>query len=112
MSRESEKEPDVTLDLDYDRLDYATNREMENDEGEKTGFAKVASYDMENFMYVIKCPYCGHTFKGEGELGSRPWWIECPECTRSSNIYRIKDKAEKKVKNRGPDVPDDADVDV
>ncbi len=112
MVKEPENEPEVTLDLDYDRLDYATNREMENDEGEKIGFAKVASYDMETFMYVIKCPYCEHTFKGEEKLGSRPWWIECPECGRSSNIYRIKDKAEKKFKNRGPDTPDDVDVDV
>jgi len=65
---------------------------------------------MENFMYVIKCPYCEHTFKGEGELGNRPWWIECPECSRSSNIYRIKDKAERE---QGPDddeLPDDVDA--
>jgi len=112
MVDEPEQAPDVSLDLDYDKLEYATNREMENDEGEKTGFAKVASYDMETFIYVIKCPYCGHEFKGEEKLGSRPWWIECPECSRSSNIYRIKDKAEKKFKNRGPDTPDDVDVDV
>lgn len=103
-------EPVEDLDLDYDRLEYATNRRLENDEGEPEGFAKVASYDMENFIFVIKCPYCGHEFKGEEELGSRPWWIECPNCGRSSNIYRIKDKAEREIKDRGPETPDDVDV--
>lgn len=99
-------------EIDFDRVEYATNREIENDEGEKTGYVKMFSYDTENFFYEIECPYCQNTFEGEQELGSRPWWIECPDCTRSINVYRIKDKAEKKVKNRGPDGVDDADVDV
>ncbi len=100
------EEPSITLDLEYDKIEYATNRELENDEGESTGFAKVASYDMETFMYVIKCPYCGNEFKDEEKLGNRPWWINCPSCDRSSNIYRIKDKAEKEIK----ETPDDVDV--
>ena len=99
-------------EIDFDRVEYATNREIENDEGEKTGYVKMFSYDTENFFYEIECPYCQNKFEGEQELGSRPWWIECPDCTRSINVYRIKDKAEKKVKNRGPDGVDDADVDV
>ena len=54
----------------------------------------------------------GHEFEDSEELGSRPWWIECPECERSTNVNRIKDAAKKDIKNRGPDGVDDADVDV
>lgn len=94
-------------EIDYDRVEYATNREVENDEGEQTGYIKMFSYDNELFFYELKCPYCEHVSEGEEELDSRPWWIECPECGRSTNVYRIKDKHEKKVKKRGPDTPDD-----
>ncbi|MFB6202964.1 MAG: hypothetical protein ABEK01_00575 [Candidatus Nanohaloarchaea archaeon] len=97
-------------DIDFDRVEYATNREVENDEGEKTGRVKMFSYDNETFFYELKCPYCQHEFEGEDELGQRPWWIECPECGRSTNVYRIKDKEEKKFKNRG-DTPEDVDPD-
>jgi len=93
-------------DIDYDKAEYVTNRELENDDGEKTGRIKMFSYDNETYHYQLKCPYCGHTFEGTDELGSRPWWIECPECGRSSNINRIKDAAKKDIKNRAPD-PDD-----
>ena len=94
-------------EIDFDRVEYATNREVENDEGETTGYIKMFSYDTETYFYELVCPHCEHKFEGEQELGSRPWWIECPECGRSTNVYRIKDKEEKKVKKRGPDTPDD-----
>lgn len=93
-------------DVDFDRVEYATNRVLENDEGEETGHIKMFSYDNEEFFFELTCPYCEYQFEGDQELGSRPWWIECPECGRSTNVYRIKDKAEKKVKNRG-DSPED-----
>jgi hypothetical protein len=99
-------------EIDYERTEYVTNREVQNDEGEMTGRVKMFSYDNEMFHYQIKCPYCEHDFEGSQELGSRPWWIECPECERSTNVNRIKDAAKKKIKNRGPDGVDDADVDV
>lgn len=94
-------------EIDYDRVEYATNREVENDEGEKTGYIKMFSYDNELFFYELKCPHCGHVSEDEEELDTRPWWLECPECGRSTNVYRIKDKHDKKVKKRAPD-PDDA----
>ncbi|AOV95217.1 hypothetical protein AQV86_04845 [Nanohaloarchaea archaeon SG9] len=98
-------------DVDYDRVEYATNRKVENDEGEETGHIKMFSYDYENFFFELTCPYCQHEFeRHDVELGSRPWWIECPECTRSTNVYRIKDKAERE---QGPDddeLPDDVDT--
>lgn len=94
-------------DIDYEKAEYVTNREVPNDEGEKTGRIKMFSYDNETFHYQLKCPYCSNTFENSEELGSRPWWIECPECERSTNVKRIKDAAKKEVKNRGPDVPDD-----
>lgn len=100
-------------EIDYDRAEYVTNREVENDEGEKTGRVKMFSYDNETYHYDMVCPYCGNEFEGSQELGQRPWWIECPECTRSINVNRIKDAAKKEIKNRGPDADvDDADVDV
>jgi len=70
-------------EIDYERTEYVTNREVQNDEGEMTGRVKMFSYDNEMFHYQIKCPYCEHDFEGGSqELGSRPWWIECPECER------------------------------
>jgi peptide subunit release factor 1 (eRF1) len=99
-------------EIDYDRTEYVTNREVENDEGEMTGRVKMFSYDNEMFHYQITCPYCENEFEGSEELGQRPWWIECPECGRSTNVNRIKDAAKKKIKNRGPDGVDDTDVDV
>ncbi|MFT4868070.1 MAG: hypothetical protein ACI9LV_000684 [Candidatus Nanohaloarchaea archaeon] len=100
-------------EIDYERAEYVTNREVENDEGEKTGRVKMFSYDNEKYFYEIECPYCGNEWDGEQELGQRPWWIECPECTRSINVNRIKDAKKKEIKQRGPDADvDDADVDV
>ncbi len=93
-------------DIDYDKAEYVTNRELPNDDGEKTGRVKMFSYDNETYHYQIKCPYCGHQFENSEKLGSRPWWIECPECGRSSNVKRIKDAAKKDIKNRAPE-PDD-----
>lgn len=93
-------------EIDFDRVEYATNRKVENDEGEETGHIQMFSYDNETFIYELTCPYCQHTFEGEDQLGSRPWWIECPECGRSTNVYRIKDAHDRKVKDRkgGEDV--------
>jgi hypothetical protein len=100
----------VKKEIDYEKTEYATNRRVENDEGEKTGRVKMFSYDNEKFHYEITCPYCKNTWEDSQELGQRPWWIECPDCTRSINVNRIKDAAEREFKDRGPDV-DDADVD-
>jgi len=93
-------------DIDFDRAEYVTNRELEDDEGEKAGSLKMFSYDNELFHFKITCPYCGKEFEGSEELGQRPWWIECPECERSVNVYRIKDKKKREIKDRAPS-PDD-----
>jgi len=97
-------------DIDFERTEYVTNRELENDEGEEEGQLQMFSYDNEMFHYKITCPYCQNKFEGSQELGQRPWWIECPDCTRSINVYRIKDKKKREIKDRGPDTPDDVDV--
>jgi hypothetical protein len=99
-------------DIDFERVEYSTNRRVENDEGEKTGRVKMFSYDNETFQYELKCPYCGNEWEDSQELGTRPWWIECPECTRSINVNRIKDAHERQVKERGADgdTPDDVDM--
>lgn len=93
-------------EIDFERTEYVTNRELENDEGEETGRLKMFSYDNETFHYQMKCPFCGQTSEGTEELGSRPWWIECEECERSVNVYRIKDKKKREIKDRAPDPSD------
>lgn len=93
-------------DIDFDRAEYVTNRELEDDEGNDAGRLKMFSYDMEKYHYQMECPYCGETSEGTEELGSRPWWIECPECERSVNVYRIKDKKKREIKDRAPDPKD------
>ena len=99
-------------DIDFERVEYSTNRKIENDEGEKTGRVQMFSYDTETYHFDIKCPYCGNQWEGSQELGQRPWWIECPECTRSINVNRIKDAVEREIKDRGADgdTPDDVDI--
>jgi transposase-like protein len=93
-------------EIDWERTEYVTNRELENDEGEETGRLKMFSYDNETYHFQMTCPYCGHEFEDSEDLGSRPWWIECPECERSTNVYRIKDKKKREIKDRAPD-PDE-----
>lgn len=102
----------VTMEreIDFDRVEYATNRKLEDDDGNENGHIKMFSYDNENFIYEMKCPYCGNVQEGEEELGSRPWWIECEDCGRSTNVYRIKDAHERKVKDRGADTDEVPDV--
>ncbi len=97
-------------EIDFEKAEYVTNREIENDEGEMTGRIQMFSYDNETFHYEITCPYCQNTWEDSQELGARPWWIECPECGRSTNVKRIKDAAKREIKDRGPDTPDDVDV--
>lgn len=77
-------------DIDYDRVEYVTNRKLKNDEGEKTGWIKAFSYDNVHFNYEMKCPYCGTEQEGEKEMENRPYYIKCQECGASNLVRKLK----------------------
>ncbi len=87
-------------DIDYDKIEYATNRKLPDDDGEMTGWIKMFSYDNENFKYTMKCPYCGEEQEGEKEMPNRPYYIKCSECETSSLIRKLKGSGNK-VKGPG-----------
>ncbi|MDY6788887.1 MAG: hypothetical protein SVV03_02880 [Candidatus Nanohaloarchaea archaeon] len=76
--------------IDYDKVEYATNRRLPNDDNELKGHIKMFSYDGENFKYEMECPYCGAETEGEKEMPNRPYYIKCSECEKSSLIRRMK----------------------
>lgn len=55
-------------DIDFDRVEYATNRKLPNDDNELTGHIKMFSYDNETFYYEMTCPYCEETTEGEKDM--------------------------------------------
>lgn len=95
-------------EIDYDKIEYATNRELPNDDGELTGWIKMFSYDNVNFKYIMKCPYCGAETEGEKEMPNRPYYIKCSECETSSLVRKLKGSGSK-VKRPGGSDDDDAE---
>ncbi len=77
-------------EIDFDRVEYATNRKLPNDEDELTGHIQMFSYDGENFKYKLECPYCGAETEGEKNMPNRPYYIKCSECENSSLIQKMK----------------------
>ncbi|MCJ7429368.1 MAG: hypothetical protein MUP66_03170 [Candidatus Nanohaloarchaeota archaeon QJJ-5] len=94
-------------DIDFDELEYATNRKLPNDDDELTGHIKMYSYDGVNFSYQMTCPYCGAETEGEKEMPNRPYYIKCSECETSSLVRKLKGQGSK-VKRPGKDDDDDA----
>lgn len=82
-------------DIDYDKIEYATNRKLTNDDDEETGHIKMYSYDGVNFTYTMICPYCGAETEGEKEMKNRPYYIRCSECEKSSLIRKLKGSGSK-----------------
>ncbi|MDY6774208.1 MAG: hypothetical protein SVS85_03320, partial [Candidatus Nanohaloarchaea archaeon] len=62
--------------VDYDRVEYVTNRRLPNDEDELTGHIKMYSYDEVKFHFTLECPYCGETSEGTTKLENRPYYVE------------------------------------
>ncbi len=89
-------------EVDYERLEYATNRKLANDDGELTGHIKMYSYDNENFKYQLKCAYCGAETEGEKEMPNRPYYIKCSECGENHLIRKLKGSGSE-VKRPGED---------
>ncbi|MDY6770886.1 MAG: hypothetical protein SV186_02915 [Candidatus Nanohaloarchaea archaeon] len=94
-------------DIDFDRVEYATNRKLPNDDGEMTGHIKMYSYDGENFHYEMKCPYCGAETEGKKHMPNRPYYIKCSECETSSLVRKLKGQGSE-VKRPDDDDDDDA----
>lgn len=96
--------------IDFDRVEYATNRKLPNDDDELTGHIKMYSYDNVNFTYTLQCPYCGETSKGRKEMENRPYYIKCDNCGENSLVRKMKGSGSK-VKRPGGDTAgsDDAD---
>jgi hypothetical protein len=86
-------------EIDFEEMEYVTNRKLENDEGEMTGHIKMYSYDGEHFTYALQCPYCEEKSSGDIHLPKRPFWIPCDHCDRKSNVKRLKDAVEKENKS-------------
>jgi len=94
------------MDIDFDRVEYASNRKLPNDDDELTGQIKIFSYDGVNFHYQMTCPYCGTEQEGEKEMEHRPYYIKCRECETSSLVRKLKGQGSK-VKRPGSDDDDD-----
>ncbi len=99
-------------DIDFDRVEYVTNRRLPNDDDELTGHIKMYSYDDVNFVYTLKCPHCGETTQGEKEMENRPYYIKCSECGENNLIRKMKGSNSSEVKRPGGDETGaDEDVD-
>lgn len=102
----------MTEDIDFDRVEYVTNRRLPNDDGELTGHIKMYSYDELNFHYTLECPYCGAETQGEREMENRPYYIRCSECEENNLIRKMKGSGGSVKRPDGEDVTDtDADTD-
>lgn len=81
--------------INYDKVEYATNRKLPNDEGEMTGYIKMYSYDNETFHYTMTCPYCGEKHEGKKEMPNRPYYIKCKKCGENNLIKKLKGSGSK-----------------
>ncbi|MFB6167197.1 MAG: hypothetical protein ABEJ62_02960 [Candidatus Nanohaloarchaea archaeon] len=92
--------------IDYDRIEYVTNRKLPNDEGELTGRIKMYSYDDVHFHYTLECPHCGEVTEGEKKMENRPYYIKCEECGENNLIRKMKGQGSE-VKRPGDEEGDD-----
>lgn len=77
-------------EIDFEKVEYATNRKLPNDDGELEGHIKMYSYDNELFHYRMTCPYCREEQEGKKEMPNRPYYIKCKECGENSLIRKMK----------------------
>lgn len=87
--------------INFEKVEYVTNRKLPNDEGEKKGWIKMYSYDDVNFHYEMKCPYCGTEQEGKKKMENRPYYIKCKECGENNLIRKLKGQGSKV---KGPDL--------
>jgi predicted nucleic acid-binding Zn ribbon protein len=101
----------MSADIDFDRVEYATNRKLPNDDGELTGHIKMYSYDDVNFTYTMTCPHCGTEQEGEKEMPNRPYYIKCEECGENNLVRKMKGQGSKVKRPTGEEVGSDDDAD-
>lgn len=98
--------------IDYDKVEYVTNRRLPNDADELTGHIKMYSYDNINFTYTLKCPHCGEVTKGDKEMENRPYYIKCPECEENNLVRKLKGSGSKVKQPGGDTTGSDTDTDA
>lgn len=86
------------MEIDYDKVEYVTNRRLTNKAGEETGHIKMYSYDNNNFHYYLHCPYCGEEQEDDIQLEKRPFYIPCRHCERKSLVEKLTNKVKKEAK--------------
>ncbi|MDY6768656.1 MAG: hypothetical protein SVW02_00945 [Candidatus Nanohaloarchaea archaeon] len=91
-------------DVDFDEVEYVTNRRLPNDEDELTGHILMYSYDEVTFHYTLECPYCGEVTEGTKEMENRPYYIKCSECGENNLIRKMKGSGSKVKRPGGEEV--------
>lgn len=89
-------------DIDFEKVEYVSNRKLPDDDGNLAGHIKIYSYDNVNFTYTLKCPYCGEVSNGRKKMENRPYYIKCDECGENSLVRKMKGSGSK-VKQPGDD---------
>jgi ribosomal protein S27E len=80
------------MQIDYDRIKYATHRALENEKKEPKGELKMFSYDLKKFYYIMRCPYCNTEQEGEVFFEKRPYRVSCKKCQKKFIVARMLQK--------------------
>ncbi len=99
-------------DINFDELEYVTNRRLPNDDDELTGRIKMYSYDELDFKYTLECPHCGEVTQGEKRMENRPYYIKCKECGENNLVRKMKGSGSKVKRPGGDEVGAEDDVDA
>ena len=78
--------------IDYNRVQYVTNRKLKNKEKEETGSIMMFSYDRKTFYFKMKCPFCGSNQEGEEHFTRKPYYVLCKTCGKKSRIEKLNRK--------------------
>lgn len=97
--------------IDFDKVEYVTNRKLPNDDGELTGHIKMYSYDNVDFHYTLNCPHCGEETEGEKTMENRPYYIKCSECGENNLVRKMKGSGSGVTRPDGEEVGSSDDTD-
>lgn len=98
--------------IDFEEVEYVTNRRLPNDEDELTGHIKMYSYDELDFQYTLECPYCGEVTEGEKRMENRPYYIKCKACGENNLVRKMKGSGSKVKRPGGEEVGASEDADT
>lgn len=77
------------MEIDYDRIKYATHRALENEKKEQKGELKMFSYDHIIFHYWMKCPFCGQEQESKTRFEKRPYRLVCVSCGKKILVAKM-----------------------